>query len=65
MDDLGREKYPHDPYIPIHSRRVHDMARVRDLGVEFVSQVTYFLYLLKNSSIDLLKKNLSSFTQFG
>ena len=62
MDDLGREKYPHDPYIPIRSRRAHDMARVRDLGVDLLSHVTYFLYLINMSPRDLLNKNLISFT---
>ena len=65
MDDLDRETYPHGPYIPICSRRAHDLARVRDLGVDLLSQVTYFLYLLNRSPKFLLKKNSSSFTQFG
>ena len=32
MDDLDREKSSHGPYIPICSRRAHDLARVRVLG---------------------------------
>ena len=62
MDDLDRVTSPHGPYIPIFSRRAHDLARVRDLGVDFLSQVTYCLYLLNRSPIDLLKNNSSSFT---
>ena len=57
MDDLGRETSPHGPYIPIFSRRAHDIARVRDLGVDFLSQVTYFLYLLRKSQRVLLNNN--------
>ena len=54
------EKYPHGPYIPIFSRRAHDLAKVRDLGVDLLSQVTYFLYLLSKLLRHLLKEKLSS-----
>ena len=37
MDDLDREISPHGPYIPFFSRRAHDLARVRDLGVDLLS----------------------------
>ena len=60
MDDLDRETSPHGPYIPICSRRAHHLARVRNLGVELLSQVTYYLYLLSRSPKDLLKENSSS-----
>ena len=59
MDDLDRKKSPHGPYIPIFSSRAHDLARVRDLGVDLLSQVTYCLYLLNQSPRVLLKKNSS------
>ena len=41
MDDLDRETSPHGPYIPIFSRRAHDLASVRNLGVDLLSQITY------------------------
>ena len=65
VDELDRETSPHVPYIPIFSRRAHDLARVRDLGVDLLSHVTYCLYLLNRSPKVLLKNNSSSFTQFG
>ena len=49
MDELDKETSPHGPYIPIFSRRAHDLARVRDLGVDLLSHVTYYLYLLNKS----------------
>ena len=65
MDDLDKETSQHGPYIPIWSRRAHDLARVRDLGIEFLSQVTYCLYFLNMSPIVLLNNNSISLTQFG
>ena len=65
MDYLDRETSRDGPYIPICSMRAHDFARVRDLGVDLLSQVTYCLYLLNRSPRVLLKNNSSSFTQFG
>ena len=62
MDDLGRETFPHGPYIPICSRRDYELDRVRDLGVDLLSQVTYSLYFINRSPGVLLKKNSSSFT---
>ena len=62
MGDMDMETSPHDPYIPIYSRRSHDLARVRDLGVDLLSQVTYCLNLLNRSPRVLLNKNPSSFT---
>ena len=65
MDDLDRETSPHGPWIPIFIRRAHDLARVRDLGVDLLSQVTYFLYFLNMSPRVLLKNSSTSFTQSG
>ena len=53
MDDFDRETSPHGSYIPIFSRRAHDLARVRDLGVDLLSQVTYFLYLKQVTQISI------------
>ena len=64
MDDLDKETSPHGLYSPVCSRRAHDLARVRDLSVDLLSQVTYCLYLLNRSPIVLLKNNSNSFTQF-
>ena len=61
---FDRETSPPGPYIPIFSRRSHDLARVRDLGVDLFSHVTYCLCLLNRSPRAILRNNSSSFTYF-